>query len=202
MPENSMDEVAIPESATEGRSLMAAWGYNPDLDFRKLALEAQYRARGFRLIHKDQLIGVPHVIVGVTYREGFPRNGMPADYVSLECVVADKDTMESSPVRHMLPSDLSVFGNEPVVYNDSGTGIRRTLTELFHNIGLIDVGNVKGDENPFDKPYQQWKDGADRAISGIVADADGVPFRYIAFRGLRESNYESPFGPATTYYFG
>lgn len=202
MSETETGEVAIPESATEGRSLMAAWGYNPDMDFRKLALEAQYHARGFRLVKKSQLVGVPHVIIGCTYREGFPRNGMPADYVSLEAVVADKGTLESNPVKHMLPHELEVFGNEPVVYNDSGTGIRRYLTELFHNVGLIDVGKVKGDENPFDKPYQQWMDGADRATTGIVADNDGVPFRFIAFRGLRQSDYESPYGPATTFYFG
>lgn len=195
--------VAIPDSATEGRSLMAAWGYNPDMDFRKLALEAQYHARGFRLVQKEQLIGVPHVIVGVTYRPGYvQQNGQESDYVSLEAVVADKDTLESNPVKHMLPDSLEVFGNEPVVYNDGGTGIRRYLTELFHNVGIIDVGKVKGDENPFDRPHQQWDSGAERATTGIVADHDGVPFRFIAFRGLRKSDYESPYGPATTYYFG
>jgi len=197
-----LQDVAIAESATERRTQLAAWGFNPDLDFRKLALEAQYHAKGFRLVQKSQLVGVPHVIVGVTYREGFPRGGRAGDYVSLEAVVADKDTLESNPVKHMLPADLDVWGNEPIVYNDSGTGIRRTLTELFQTLGMIDVGKVTGDENPFDRPYQFWDRGEELAVTGIVADLEDVPFRYIAFRGLRKSEYESPYGPATTYYFG
>jgi hypothetical protein len=195
-------EVEVPESATDYRTQLDVFGYNADLDFRKLALEAQYHAKGFRLVQKEQLIGVPHVIIGVTYREGFPRNGAVGDYVSIEAIVADKDTLATPPVMAQLELPVEVYGNEPVVYNDSGTGIRRTLTELFHNTGLIDVGKAKGDENPFDRAYQFWATGEDRATDGIKAGVNGEPFRYLAFRGLRRSDYESPFGPATTYYLG
>lgn len=189
---------------------MSLYGlYNPDLDFRKLALEATYFSKGFRLIDdKDALIGVPHIIIGVTYREGFPREGTAGDYVSIEAVIADKATLDTPPVRSQLPAELVVHPNEAIVYNDSGTGIRRTLTELFHNTGLIDVGKPgKADVNVFDRPFQRWAEGGDRAATGIVATVNGEPFRYLALRGLRRSDYEwtDPAGndhPATTHYFG
>ncbi len=196
---------SVTESATAGRLEAVAFGYDPDRDFRKLALEASYFSKGFRLVEKEDMIGVPHVIIGVTYREGFPREGNvknPGDYVSIEAVVADKYTLASNPVKHMLPGELTVYPNESVVYNDSGTGIRRDLTNLMHRIGVIDVGPAGTDENEFDRQFQVWAAGADRAQNGIVADLDGVAFRYVAMRGLRKSEYESPYGPATTFYFG
>jgi len=180
-------------------------GYDPDLDFRKLALESKYFTRGFRLLGKDALIGVPHIVIGVTYREGFPREGKAGDYVSVEAVVADAKTLASNPIKHQLPvppDQLSVYPNECVVYNDSGTGVRRYLTELFHNIGLVDVGPAKGDASPYDKPFQLWKSGADLATTGIVADNDGDAFRLPVMRGLRRSDYEWEGQPATTYYLG
>jgi len=181
-----------------------AWGHDPDRDFQKLALEAEYFSKGFRKVDKADLEGVPHVIIGVTYREGYTRpDGTRGDYISVEAVVADKATLESSPIRHMLPRELAVWGNESVVYNDGGTGIRRELTSLFHSIGLIDVGAPSTKkENPFDRPYQEWVNGSDVAATGITEDLEHNPFRFIAARGLRRSDYESPFGPATTFYIG
>jgi hypothetical protein len=201
-PDATESEVAVPESSTTYREMANVWGYDPDMDFRKLALEAQYRSKGFRLVQKAMLVGVPFVVVGVTYRPGFPRAGQQGDYVSVECVVADKETLNTAPVRSMLPADLEVYGNEPVVFNDSGTGVRRDLTMHFQGMGLIDVGMAKKDENAFDRQYQQWASGADVATTGIVADANGEKFRYLAMRGLRRSDYENEYGPATTFYFG
>jgi hypothetical protein len=180
--------------------------FDPDLDFRKLALEATYYARGFRLIDKDLLIGVPHVIIAVTYREGYTDKNtkITGDYVSVEAVVADADTLTLPQVSHQLPDPLLVAPNEPVVYNDGGTGIRRTLTELFHEMGIINIGNVvarKG-ENSFDHPMSQWVSGADRAAEGITATGTGEKFRYVALRGLRRSDYENEYGEGTTHYFG
>lgn len=193
-------------SATADRSALAGI-YNPDLDFRKLASEAAYYSRGYKLVDKSDLIGVPHVVIAVTWRPGFPRQDKtPGDYVSIEAIVADHDTLYSNPVKHMLPvepENLNVFPNDMVVYNDSSTGVRRTMTELFDTLGMIDVGGARSaDENPFDKPFQSWTAGQDAAQSTLTADRDGVPFRYIAIRGLRRSDYESPYGPATTYYYG
>src|SRR5580658_7466250 len=107
--------------------------YNPDLDFRKLAAETRLYTEGFRLITaddkyaKDMLIGVPHIVVGLTFRDGYTDGKIQGDYVSVEAVIADKGTMEAPQVRHQLPSPLLVYPNEAVVYNDGGTGIRREL---------------------------------------------------------------------------
>jgi len=195
--------VAVP-SDTEPR--VELYGlYDPNLDFRKLALEATYYSKGFRLVdNKDILIGVPHVIIGMTFREGFPREGVSGDYVSIEAVVADKDTLATPPVKAQLPSELAVHPNEAIVYNDSSTGIRRTLVELLHSTGVIDVGSPSKnkDANPFDRPYQQWSTGAERAQEGIFATVNGEPFRYLALRGLRRSDYEWQGQPAHTHYFG
>jgi hypothetical protein len=189
-------------TSTELREMANVWGYDPDMDFRKLALEATYRSKGFRLVDKSMLVGVPFVVVEVTYRPGFPRAGQQGDYVSVECVVADKDTLNTAPVRSMIPDDLQVYGNEPVVFNDSGTGVRRELTMHFDNAGLINVGPESLTDNRFDRQFQIWADGADLAQTGIVADANGEKFRYLAMRGLRRSDYENEYGPATTFYFG
>lgn len=204
MSEEQMPSAEIERAETAGqmRTREFAWGYDPERDFRNLALEATYYSKGFRLISKDSLINVPHVIIGVTYRKGFTsESGRVGDYVSIEAVTADKETLSTNPIKHMLPNDLEVWPNESVVYNDGGTGIRRTLTQLFHSVGLINVGKPKHkDENPYDKPMYEWLEGKELAEDGIVADADGVKFRYVAMRGLRKSEYESPFGPAVTYY--
>src|SRR5215472_4045690 len=94
--------------------------YDPDLDFRKLASEATYFTRGFRLVEKDDLIGVPHVIISVTYREGYvTETGIKGDYVSVEAVTADAATLDSPQVKSMTDSrELAVYPNEAVVYND------------------------------------------------------------------------------------
>jgi hypothetical protein len=184
--------------------------YDPDMDFRKLALETHYRARGFRLVTKDDLEAITHIIVGVTYREGFPRDQKKGDYISIEAVVADQATLDLPQCRKMresrhLGSELTVFPNEPVVYNDSGTGARRTLTELFAWMGLIDCGSLAGFTSltPYDKPYQLWAAGADLATTGIIADNNGEKFRYGVPRGLRRSDYTvEGVGDATTFYFG
>lgn len=176
--------------------------WNPDNDFRKLALDVAYVSEGFRLIDKEDLIGVPFVVKRVVYREGFPRNGAEADYISVECIVADKATLSSEPVKGMIDGPPKVFGNEGVVFNDSGTGIRRELTRMFHAWELIDVGEqVSEDINQYDKPFQAWASGSGGALNGITADQVGKAGLYLALRGLRRSDYEWHGQDATTFYF-
>jgi hypothetical protein len=201
-------EVTLTDQSTEVATFDRAAEfalYDPDLDFRKIIAEAgpdAYFTKGFRLVDKADLIGVPHAIVAVTYREGHTRNGTRGDYVSIEAVVADSDTLKSPPVAGQLPNPLTVFPNEPVIYNDSGTGVRRAITEHLQSIGAIDVGPAIKDFSPYDKQYQLWAHGADRVIDGYSVNPDGTKFRYIAVRGLRVSEYEYEGGDAETYYFG
>jgi hypothetical protein len=183
------------------------FGYNPDLDFRKLAAEATGAAAGFRLVAKESLLGIPHVIVGVTYREGFPRKGVVGDYVSVECVTADNETMNRYMVKAYQRANVeSIWPNEPLIYNDSGTGIRRALTAMFHQLGVIDVGEPEVEGSAYDRAFQFWIEGADEAAAGITAVPYGTnqtqPFRYVVARGLRVSEYEFQGSPAETFYFG
>jgi hypothetical protein len=179
--------------------------YNPDNDFRKLALDVAYRSEGFRLIDKEALTGVPFVIKRVVYREGFPRDGAEGDYISVECIVADSETLAIAPVKAGLPATLTVFPSEAVVFNDSGTGVRRHITSLLERAGLIDCGPAapEGDV-PWDRPFQEWESGAGPAQVGFTGDSfdpvvGGV---FLAIRGLRVSQYEYMGNPAETYYFG
>lgn len=177
--------------------------FNPDLDFGKLIQSSVFYSRGFRLVDKAQLVNVPHGIVTVTFREGYLAEGIKGDYVSCEAVVGSQEVLDLPQIRHSLPTELTVWPNQSIIYNDGGTGIRRTLVQLFHESGLIDVGGDMNDERRFDRPFSQWDKGADLAETGITAkhfDAEG--FLYSALMGLRRSDYESPFGPATTWYFG
>lgn len=199
-----MSEVEVTNATLDRLTVDAL--YNPDLDFRKLVAETPkgFFSKGFRLVDKDDLIGVPHVVLTATYRPGYPdpETRKPGDYVSLEAVVADQELLSAVPVKSQLPSPLTVFGNEPVIYNDGSTGIRRSITELLHDDGIIDVGPEKPGENRFDRPYQQWARGGELAEDGIRAVASGERFRYTALRGLRVSEYENDYGPARTFYFG
>lgn len=187
--------------------------YDPDMDFRRLAegIKQGYVARGFRLVSKDALLDVPHLILAITFREGFLLpvergygKGIKGDYVSLESVVADKDTLDLPQFRTVLGNRaLEVFPNEPTVYNDGGTGVRRSLVELLHKTGLINVGgdHDKDGDRIYDRPFALWQSGAELAQDGIVADSDGEPFKYLVPRGLRRSDYEWEGQPATTFYF-
>ena len=202
-----MTDIALPPEASisEFRGL-----YDPELDFRKLASEVQagYAARGFRKVDKDALEGIPLMIVGVTYRDGgLIREGSPVrrDYVSCETVVADRETLNLPQVQEQIGDRvLRVWPNEPVVFNDGSTGVRRALTRLFHNTGLINVGGNFAEDGPrtYDRPMDLWESGQDLAADGITATANGEKFVYMSIRGLRKSEYESPFGPAVTWYFG
>lgn len=214
-----MTEVAIPAgaTATDERTILAIRNmYDPDLDFEKLVIEAgsdAFYTRGFRLVDKDWLLGVPHAIIGVTYRPGFKNKdtGVVGDYISVEAVVASEGVLNSIPVKSQLPDELNVYPNEAVIYNDGGTGVRRKLTEVFQALSLIDVGpSRKKGEVALDKPFSLWLAGQDTASSGIYdyvnADGERKPFRYVALRGLRKSEYSNEYTPAgetaTTYYFG
>lgn len=199
MSDSPQSEVAIPEDArvTELRGL-----YDPELDFRKLAAEAEYFARGFRLVEKDDLIGVPFVVINATFREGYldPVTKEKGDYVSLECVVADKEILEAPQTQAQLnharagTGPLGVYPSEPVVINDGSTGIRRSMVEVLSLAGDVKTG---GD---YDRPYQVWEKGSAEAEFGFSrGQTRALP--YVALRGLRRSDYENEFGEATTFYF-
>lgn len=209
--------VAIPEDDSSGpiavsREEMLSLGFDPDLEFRKLLLEATHVAAGFRLItDKHDLIGIPFIIIGLTYREGIPREGRVADYISCEAVAADPVTM-AALVPEARRREMTIFPNEPIVFNDSSTGIRRQLTAYLHQAEIIDVGKPGKPEkkpdgtefipNRFDRSYQFWARGEDLATTGITQELDERPLRYVCPRGLRVSEYAFGSKTAETFYIG
>lgn len=181
--------------------------YDPDLDFKKLFLESEYGSRGFLLVEKKDLVGIPHIIIGVTYREGMVRpNGDDGDYVSLEAVVAPQEVLDNPAFASRREGrELRVYGNQAVVYNDGSTGIRRDMTRFLHSDGLINIGTTTGELSDFDRSYHYWEQGASLANRGIFVHGNGKPFRYRVLGGLRASDYEweddkGKKHPATTYY--
>lgn len=197
----------LPAVNPTDERLAAYLGYDPDMDFRKLAAEATGAAAGFRLVGKESLLGIPFVIVGVTYREGFPREGKAGDYVSVECITADPDTMTRYSVpKYQRGNADPVWPNEPVIFNDSSTGVRRHFTAYLHSLGVIDVGEPVDEGSRYDRAFQFWDEGADVAAAGIkdvpYGNDANVPLRYVCARGLRVSEYDYQGSPAETYYFG
>jgi hypothetical protein len=218
-------ELQIPESTVpEYVRDIPLSVFDPDLDFDKLLEKAgkdAFYSRAFRKVSKDILVGVPHIVIGATYRQGYKNKdtGVVGDYVSLEAVVAKSAILDAIPIRSAIKAarketglspDLEVYPNEAVIYNDGGTGVRRSITEVFQGCGIIDVGPArKVGENPLDKPYSLWLDGEDQATTGITAvpnpeTGELKPFVYVALHGLRPSTYKNEYtgdDEATTYYY-
>lgn len=187
-----------------------------------------YVISGVALVDKALLIGVPHVITSVTYQAippaptSGPRKGEKVrGFVSIEATVADEPTLARAIQRHQMPgiakNDQCPFDpNERIVYNDGGTGIRRSLTAMFDRIGLIKVG---GDTDPekdpngrrFDTAWDEWDSAGDQlrfmseeigSVPHITKNPTGGPLLISCRRGLRVSQYDvEGLGEAETYYF-
>lgn len=149
---------------------------------------------------KARLLGVPHIITRVTYRPGIEER----DYVSVEAVVGTGYALEKEIKRGRIPgvstyAELSVDAEEHIVYNDGSTGIRRQLTHLLHNMGLIEVPNVGQDLSVFDSPYTDWSvitqiglmngDATDEKIEvpDFTLSPSGAPLAIAVDHGLRFS---------------
>jgi hypothetical protein len=205
-------EVA-PLSTEERETSLFDGSFNPDMEFRKLALEATYIHMGYTLVEKSMLIGVPMVVLGVTFRQGIPKNGKDGDYVSVEAICGGRTDLNRNIRLGMLDGDnLAIDPNEPVVFNDGSTGARRQLVEVLHDSGIINVGPTpeesEGLKSRFDRPYQWWlnenvnAEETDTSL-GFHVMTTGEPLRFLFRNGLRASEYEwTPGQLATTYYFG
>lgn len=166
---------------------------------------------------KGRLVGVPHVITRVTYRPGITTpEGLAKDYVSVEAIVADAETLHYALSRGWIPGgekgDLStvpVSPEEHIVYNDGSTGVRRQLTNILHNVGLLEVPNVDQDMAVFDAPYWEWNGFAQTGLMNGEADdekievpdfsqgATGAQLAIFVEHGLRISVFPNPANPKT-----
>jgi len=164
---------------------------------------------------KSRLMGIPHAITRITYRPGISENGVQKDYVSIEAVVADGATLVNEVERGRVPNvntvdQLTVEANEVVVYNDGSTGVRRQLTHILHNLGLLTVPNVGQDLAVFDTPYFEWDmigqvglmngDAPDEKIEipDFTVAPNGGQLVIMVPKGLRRSTFPNPANPKDT----
>lgn len=176
-----------------------------------------YQLRGLTLVAKDDLIGIPHIITRVTYWTPTAIG----DFVSLEAVVADDDTMNYAIRRGWVPgvterSQIPLRANEHIVYNDGSTGIRRQITEMLDSFGMIVIGDKgpapytvdkKVYNSRFDLPWSEWDsfEGSrvhgDHVVPSIGTNHAGNALAILVGSGLTVSEYSNEFSDnARTFY--
>lgn len=173
---------------------------------------AGYSLPGYAEVDKAWLQGVPHIIVRATY--WVPTMGM--GMVSLECHAGTAGMFERAMRRGKIPSTaLAADGSpfiepeEPIVYSDGGTGIRRQITKMLQTYGLIDVGHDDMPEQGllgecrYDTPWigmkknEGWKSFSGVRMQGptqvpsIEENHLGEPLRINVKGGLCVSDYSS-----------
>lgn len=157
----------LPENTTEALAFLESRGTKAEKSFAEL-VQGTAVVEGRTLRDKATLIGVPHIITGVSFRPVDAKN--KRDFVSVEATDVN---------------DLAI------VYNDGGTGIRRQIVAY-----LQAAGQLPQDMNPDDMIAAN---GAESVSFEFSNDGTGIPTLAVP-RGLRESDYESDYGPARTYY--
>lgn len=176
------------------------------LSFADMQNRATIVVEGYDLLKgKAALIGVPFAVLGVTYRDGISEGDVRrVNYVSVEVLTADAETLKDRLQRGSIPTPILIGPEETLVINDGSTGIARQVTEILHQAGFINIGEV-GDEtggemgqSPYDRYRDDWISGKEHAEEGIK----GYPL-FFCPRGLRQSEYDNPKNPkikATTFY--
>lgn len=183
--------------------------------FQQYAQNADVHA-GYDLTKdKAPLVGVPFVIVGVSFRDGVKRPGpngpVPTNYASVEIILGDAAAFERALRRGRITTEqLAMFdANEQIVFNDGSTGICRQIVAHLVDKGRISVpdGPVGGKtgESRFDTYRTEWTNVTADDPDYDPADADQSPHFTVAYlceRGLRDSEYESDYSPdgSVTYY--
>lgn len=182
------------------------------LDYSSLIESGEfYQIPGFGLVSdKDQLIGVPHAIIGVTFQMPVKDKAAPAgerDYVTLRAIVADQAHLDEAVERRWIPAGKPPFKpGELICYNDGSTGIRRDVVKILQNFGLIEVGH-EDEPNRFDLPWTMWNSFSQFAEQGentvpeFSTNHQGNLFVLKVGRGLRKSEYSNDYAEnAVTYY--
>lgn len=187
----------------------------PDTDlmnvsYADLKNSDMYQIPGWDLVdNKDQLLGVPFIIVGVTFQMPVADKARPAgkrDYVSCRAVIGDPDDLNEALERGWIPNNALAFKpEERILFNDGSTGIRRDIVKILHTAQLIDVGH-EDDPNRFDLPWTEWNSFSQSAQQGenvvpeFITNHRGNLFTLRARRGLRKSEYTNEYGDSVTYY--
>lgn len=122
---------------------------------------------GFNLTDKEDLLGIPMFILKIVYQE--------KDFVSVHAITKDAAELEKARSRGRVVSN-KIGAEERVVFNDGSTGIKRQITKLLHNWGLINVGKPESEgDSRFDTPWQEWAEFSQSETLGSKVDSVTVP---------------------------
>jgi hypothetical protein len=189
----------------------------PDVDLTRISYEElasnpeMFSVPGFGLVDdKAQLLGVPHIVVGVTFqiplKDATSKFG-ERDYVTLRAVVADERTLAYAASRGWIPGKVVPFRpNELICYNDGSTGVRRDIVKILDAAGLIEVGH-HDEKDRYDMPWSMWDsfsqsaEQGDNIVPEFVHNPNGNLFTLRVDRGLRVSTYQNEYTKeGMTYY--
>jgi len=176
------------------------------------ANEEFYEVPGFALVtDKRSVLGLPFSILRVTYQQPVADKANDfgeRDYVSLQCIVHDQKSIDECLRRGLIPNDqVSYDPGERILINDGSTGIRRQVTQMLHQWGLINVGDVNSN-NDYDKPWTKWETDefdqfemqADVVVPSFGTNHNGNRLHIRVPRGLRASMYTNEYGDGVTFY--
>ena len=167
---------------------------------------------GAELEEGNQVLGVPFIIVMLTYRPGDNLNAITntyPDYVSIDLIVGTEKEIAKGIRRGRIKEPCELEPGEHLVINEGGTGVYRQTVEYLEHKGWITLpdGPKNGayGESRFDTPVEKWEypDGSPvemRFTSEGKATAS-VDVRLECPRGLRISEYDNAYakGAATRY---
>lgn len=190
------DIVEIPEPSDSVVSAYSS-GVNT-LTFDELMEMESYTTLGFTPLEKEEMKGVPHIITRVTY--WVPKKDQRG-FVSVEATIAGPTHLESAHKRGWISEgQTNVEPNERVVYNDGGTGIRRQLTKMFHELGLLNVGGSADDGDArFDRAWPEWesfsqsREQGEHTVPSFDTNHNGNPLIIKQLRGLHVSEYSNEY---------
>lgn len=199
-------DITIPENSGE-------LDYT-NLSYSELLALESYRVAGAAIVDKAELLGVPLVITKATY---WKPNKDQLGMVSCEATIGDEAALMMAVSRRWVPNiesreQLKLKANERVVFNDGSTGIRRQVTQLFHNRGLINIGAMTPEEaetgRAFDRPWTEWESFSQWTrqseeigmVPSIAKDHNDRPLVIRVDRGLSISAYTNEYGESETYY--
>jgi hypothetical protein len=166
------------------------------------------------LIKEDRLkdlVNVPFLVVGGTFRNKISEKGEMTDFVTIICVLADENTLLK---RKISLNGKSVIAGSIFGINDGSTGLRRQMVSYLHKNGYIDI-------NPANKEFtegggrglsdydQLVNDWADHKIGDLESKEDKkgnllytwdfkLPNGLVANNGLRLSTYKGAYGKTVT----
>ena len=179
---------------------------------------------GGELEKANALIGVPFVVVRLTYRIGdymrptgrfpFSYGEETGDYVSADLITAPEEIIEKRRAAGKIAETNRIEPDSHIVLNLSGTGAYRQLAEYLENKARLIVlpegpdGGEFGNSR-YDLPVRLW--GIHNSVR-VVMDQTTEPPAYVSAqfdirlhcaRGLRTSKYDNAHGKdIESYYLG